>query len=109
MYQEILKFWFEEIEPSQWWSKDEQLDQVIVERFSDIHANAIRCELYQWRSSVEGRLAEIIVLDQLSRNMFFIICLRFIGIGPSSGSRFIGSRRGTKFGSSKFSLFTVYA
>ncbi|MEE9355722.1 MAG: DUF924 family protein [Methylococcaceae bacterium] len=70
MYQEILKFWFEEIEPSQWWSKNEQLDQVIVERFSDIHAKAIRCELYEWRNSAEGRLAEIIVLDQFSRNMF---------------------------------------
>lgn len=70
MYQEILKFWFEEIEPSQWWLKDEQLDQVIVEKFSDVHAKAIRCELYQWRNSAEGRLAEIIVLDQFSRNMF---------------------------------------
>jgi uncharacterized protein (DUF924 family) len=70
MYQEILKFWFEEIQPSQWWVKDEQFDQVIIERFSDIHAKAIRCELYEWRNSAEGRLAEIIVLDQFSRNMF---------------------------------------
>ena len=70
MYQEILKFWFEEIEPSQWWSKDEQIDQIILERFSDIHAKAIRCELFEWRKIAEGRLAEIIVLDQFSRNMY---------------------------------------
>ncbi len=70
MYQEILKFWFEEIEPSQWWIRDEQLDQAIVERFSNIHTKAIRCELYEWRNTTEGRLAEIIVLDQFSRNMF---------------------------------------
>ena len=70
MYQEILKFWFDEIEPSQWWVKDEQFDQVIIERFSDIHVKAIRCELYEWRNRAEGRLAEIIVLDQFSRNMF---------------------------------------
>jgi uncharacterized protein (DUF924 family) len=70
MYKEILKFWFEEIQPSQWWVKNEQLDQVIVERFADIHAKAIRCELYEWRNSAEGRLAEIIVLDQFSRNIF---------------------------------------
>ena len=44
MYQEILNFWFEELEPLQWWSKDEQIDQIILERFSDIHAKAIRCE-----------------------------------------------------------------
>ncbi len=54
MYQEILKFWFEEIEPSQWWIRDEQLDQAILERFSNIHAKAIRCELYEWRNTAEG-------------------------------------------------------
>jgi uncharacterized protein (DUF924 family) len=70
MYQQILKFWFEEIDQSQWWSKDEQLDQLIVERFSGIHAKAIRCELFEWRRMAEGRLAEILVLDQFSRNMF---------------------------------------
>ena len=70
MYREILKFWFEEIEPSQWWKKDENLDLIIIERFSDVHSRATRCELFEWRKDAQGRLAEIIVLDQLSRNMF---------------------------------------
>ena len=70
MYNDILKFWFEEIESSQWWKKDEKFDQLIVERFSEIHASAMRCELFDWRDSAEGRLAEVIVLDQFSRNMF---------------------------------------
>lgn len=70
MYQEILDFWFEEIEPSQWWVKDEKFDQLITERFSVIHASATRCELFEWRKSAHGRLAEIIVLDQFSRNIF---------------------------------------
>ncbi len=70
MYQEILTFWFEEIDPSQWWSKDEHIDQIILQRFSCIHAKAIRCELFEWRKKAEGRLAEIIILDQFSRNMF---------------------------------------
>lgn len=70
MYQEILQFWFEEIDPKQWWSQDDQLDRLIVERFSEIHAKAICCELFEWRNIPEGRLAEIIVLDQFSRNMF---------------------------------------
>ena len=30
----------------------------------------MHCELYEWRKSAKGRLAEIIVLDQFSRNMF---------------------------------------
>lgn len=70
MHQEILKFWFEESEPAQWWKKDESFDQVIIERFSGIHCQAARCELFEWRKTAHGRLAEIIVLDQFSRNMF---------------------------------------
>lgn len=70
MYQEILKFWFEETDQSLWWTKDEQFDLLIRERFSAIHAKAIRCELFEWRKTAQGRLAEIIILDQFSRNMF---------------------------------------
>lgn len=70
MYQDIIKFWFEEIKPAQWWTKDESFDALLVDRFSAIHARACLCELYEWRKHPEGRLAEIIILDQFSRNMF---------------------------------------
>ena len=70
MHQEILKFWFEELEPKQWWIKDLELDQLIIARFSEIHTRATCCELSVWRKTAQGRLAEIIVLDQFSRNMF---------------------------------------
>jgi len=70
MYKEILRFWFEEINSSLWWKKDEEFDQLIRTRFSDLHRQARHCELYAWRDSPEGRLAEIIVLDQFSRNLF---------------------------------------
>ncbi len=74
---EILKFWFEEIDSSQWWAKDEKFDKLIVDRFSDIHSKAIRCELFEWRQTAGGRLAEIIILDQFSRNMFRNSALSF--------------------------------
>ena len=70
MYQEIIKFWFEDIEPVSWWKKDDAFDALLIERFSEVHSRATRCELYKWRKAPEGRLAEIIVLDQFSRNMF---------------------------------------
>ena len=70
MHENILKFWFEEIKAAQWWAKDEAFDQSIRARFSDVHARAARCELFEWRAEPKGRLAEIIVLDQFSRNMF---------------------------------------
>src|SRR5690606_19911765 len=70
MYNDILNFWFNELTPQQWWAKDEQLDADIKQRFSAIHAQAARCELFDWRIAAKGRLAEIIILDQFSRNIF---------------------------------------
>jgi len=70
MYQQVLDFWFDEIEPKQWWVKDAAFDQLIRDRFATVHERAIRCELFPWRENVLGRLAEIIILDQFSRNMF---------------------------------------
>ena len=67
---DILAFWFDEIEPSKWWTKDLQFDEMITQRFVDVHRAASSCELSHWRKTAEGRLAEIIVLDQFSRNMF---------------------------------------
>ena len=69
MHDTILEFWFHEISPAQRWKADPAFDRVIVERFSAVHAQANRCELFEWRKEPQGRLAEIIVLDQFSRNM----------------------------------------
>lgn len=70
MYESILKFWFEELSPAQWWAKDEQLDQLIQQKFSTLHAQAARCELFDWRKTARGRLAEVLILDQFSRNIY---------------------------------------
>ena len=67
---EVLRFWFEELAPAQWWKVDAELDRTIAARFSELHARAARAELYEWRREPEGRLAEILVLDQFSRNMY---------------------------------------
>ena len=69
-YQQILDFWFKEIEPALWWKKDEGFDALLQKRYSEVHGQAVRCELFGWRKESEGRLAEIIVLDQFSRNLF---------------------------------------
>ena len=70
MYKKILEFWFEEIDTSQWWVKDESFDEGIRQRFLELHKKAVTCELYAWRKTSLGALAEIIVVDQFSRNMF---------------------------------------
>lgn len=74
---DILMFWFDEIEPSKWWVKDLQFDVMLSKRFAEVHRAANCCELSHWRKTSEGRLAEIIVLDQFSRNMFRDTLLSF--------------------------------
>ena len=68
--QSILHFWFEELTPKQHFVKDAALDESIRTRFGDTLEAAARCELFAWRTTAEGRLAEIIVLDQFSRNVY---------------------------------------
>lgn len=67
--QRVLDFWFGELTPSQWFRKDSELDAEIHQRFGAT-LEAARCgELWSWRRSPRGRLAEVIVLDQFSRNI----------------------------------------
>lgn len=68
--QDILNFWFSEIEPANWWRKDTSFDKEIQNRFSFTLTQATACELFSWRSTAHGRLAEVIVLDQFSRNIY---------------------------------------
>jgi len=67
---EVLRFWFEEATPAEWFRKDPAFDARIRERFLAVRGAASRAELHAWRDSHDGRLAEILVLDQFSRNLF---------------------------------------
>ena len=66
---DILRFWFDEIEPAQWWRADPAFGAQVRERFGEVLRAATAGELHGWRATPEGRLAEVIVLDQFSRNI----------------------------------------
>ncbi len=68
--QDILHFWFEELSSKQHFVKDPALDAAISQRFGATLEAAARCELFGWRGTPPGRLAEIVVLDQFSRNIY---------------------------------------
>jgi uncharacterized protein (DUF924 family) len=68
--QSILHFWFTELTPKHHFAKDAALDEAIRSRFGATLEAAARCELFAWRATPEGRLAEILVLDQFSRNVY---------------------------------------
>jgi len=66
----VLHFWFDETSPAQWWRRDSAFDETVATRFGELHRAAAKAELWAWRESASGRLAEIIVLDQFSRNIY---------------------------------------
>ena len=67
---DILHFWFTELTPKQHYAKDAALDEATRSRFGATLEAAARCELFAWRATPEGRLAEVLVLDQFSRNVY---------------------------------------
>ncbi|NEN75970.1 DUF924 domain-containing protein [Pelistega sp. NLN82] len=68
--QVVLDFWYKEENRAFWFAQSDAFDETIRTQFTETLQQAMKGELYTWRSSIKGRLAEIIVLDQFSRNIF---------------------------------------
>lgn len=75
----ILDFWFGEAgtdrviakrQTSLWFKKQALTDALIKERFEQTLRRAASGELDHWNDTARGRLALIIVLDQLPRNIY---------------------------------------
>ncbi|WP_350335454.1 DUF924 family protein [Coralliovum pocilloporae] len=66
---DVIEFWWGLGEDG-WFRKDEQLDQEMRDRFSDLHHQALNGSYREWESGFAGRLALVLLLDQFSRNMF---------------------------------------
>ena len=49
--------------------REGSFDAVVSARYRTVLQAAKRGELFRWRENIRGRLAEIIVLDQFSRNI----------------------------------------
>jgi uncharacterized protein (DUF924 family) len=74
---EVLDFWFGAPDSADygknreaWFKKDAGFDQELRDRFLLLHAAAAAGELSSWSTTPRGSLALIILLDQMSRNMF---------------------------------------
>jgi uncharacterized protein (DUF924 family) len=91
----VLEFWFADAHQPYWFAKNEAFDQLIADQFFANWQRAIVGECAHWREdheatsaigttddtgqtepttnpqgNIAGRLAEIIILDQFSRNLF---------------------------------------
>ncbi len=68
--QALLDFWFVECSHKDWFGGKTDFDTKVSQRFLLTLKRAERCELFEWRDTPQGRLAEIIVLDQFSRQLY---------------------------------------
>lgn len=69
-YKDVLEFWFDEKHIPLHFAEDEEFDNKIRDEFLETWKRGKEGLLVDWRKNVHGRLAEIIVLDQFSRNLF---------------------------------------
>ncbi|MGB5483438.1 DUF924 family protein [Parasphingorhabdus sp.] len=67
---EILSFWFEELDPKDWWTKSDAIDDLIKKRFFELWETQKSKTADDFLTSPETALAAIILFDQFPRNMF---------------------------------------
>jgi uncharacterized protein (DUF924 family) len=75
--QAVLDFWFGGVDDpvqgqprKQWFEKDDAFDAQIRERFGALIERALDGALAHWGAMPQGALAQIVVLDQFTRNTF---------------------------------------
>lgn len=70
IWKEVLDFWFNPKHLPLHFDENDEFDDLIREKFLDTWEAASEGLLVDWRKDIKGRLAEIIVLDQFSRNLW---------------------------------------
>lgn len=68
--EQVLNFWFVEHGREHWFGGGPEFDAKLAAAFTETHLAVAAGEAWTWRRTPEGRLAEIIVLDQFSRQIY---------------------------------------
>ena len=66
----VLDFWFNETDRQNWFERSDAFDQVICDRFAEAVETARGGGFADWHDTAQGCLAVIILIDQLSRNIY---------------------------------------
>lgn len=67
---DVLDFWFSPRMRENWFSKSDEIDTEIREKFLTAYEDARADKLEQWKQQPESALALTILFDQFPRNMF---------------------------------------
>ena len=63
---DVLKFWFSESVPEDWFTKSDAFDRQVETRFGELVERALLAQLDSWSANPLSRLALIILLDQFT-------------------------------------------
>ena len=66
----VLSFWFEEITPENWFTKSTDFDKRLATQFETLVLQALNGQLDRWAGGSDGCLALILLLDQMTRNIY---------------------------------------
>jgi uncharacterized protein (DUF924 family) len=68
--EEVLSFWFDELQPQDWFKSHPELDSRCEQRFRATRLELARAVPAEWRATAKSRLATVILFDQMPRNMY---------------------------------------
>ena len=66
----VLRFWFQECRPHQWFRKNAGFDAMVLERFGKLTSLALNGELSHWEQSSSSALALVLMMDQFTRQIW---------------------------------------
>jgi uncharacterized protein (DUF924 family) len=98
----VLDFWFGASTSAEfgrarkaWFAKDGAFDQAIRDRFGALIEQTLRGEHEDWAADARSALAQIVVLDQFTRNAFRGTARAFAGDARAlaAASRMVGARQ----------------
>jgi uncharacterized protein (DUF924 family) len=69
-HEEVLKFWFEELTPEDWFTSKPETDALVRERFGDLHNALKAAPPPEVETDPRAALAAVILFDQFPRNIF---------------------------------------
>jgi uncharacterized protein (DUF924 family) len=82
---DVLDFWFgtSDTARDEWFRKDPAFDARIRERFGPLVEQALAGALTDWNRAPDGALAQVLLLDQFTRNIHRGSALAFAGDRPA--------------------------
>ena len=66
----VLRFWFQECRPHQWFRRNAGFDAMVLERFGKLTSSALNGELSHWEQSSSSALALVLMMDQFTRQIW---------------------------------------